>query len=470
MDDSCFLPVWELARCIRSRVISPVQVVETHLERIEKYNPILNAFITVCAEDALAAAHAAEQEIAGGLYRGPLHGVPFGVKDIIDTAGVRTTHGSSFFRENIPSEDAECVRRLKEAGAILIGKCNTHEFATASTTKNPHYGAGRNPWDPSRVPGGSSGGSGAAAAAYLSPFALGSETGGSTRGPAAVCGVMGLKPTYGRISIRGVFPHTPTMDHVGLLTRTVRDCAIVLQGIAGYDALDMASADVLVPDFSARLEDGVKGMRLGLCPDLVSIEIDAAVMEAFERAVELIRGLGARLETLRFPHIEKMVQVRQTIVDAELIEVHQERFAAHPEGYGEDVRARLERASRVTLDEYVRARREALLLRRAMVKLFRPVEGILLPGFPVVAAPVDTTMANLNGKEVPYAFLGSPLAGPHTMTGFPAMVVPTGFSPEGLPVSLQIVSSPWEEGRIFRIANAYEKATPETRERRPTMD
>ena len=306
-------------------------------------------------------------------------------------------------------------------------------------------------------------------AAYLSPFALGSETGGSTRGPASVCGVMGLKPTYGRVSIRGMFPHTPTMDHVGLLARTARDCAIVLQGMAGYDPLDMASVDVPVPNFSAGLEDGIKGMRLGLCPDLVTIEIDAVVTEAFERAVEVIRGLGVRMETLRFPHIGRMVQVRQAIVDAELIEVHRERFAAHPEGYGEDVRARLERASQVTLDEYVRARRKAVLLQRAAMELFRPVDAILLPGFPCVAAPVDTTMATVNGKDVPYSFLGSPLTGPHTMTGFPATAVPTGFSPEGLPVSLQIVASPWEEGRILRVALAYENATPEDRRRRPTI-
>ena len=222
--------------------------------RIDALNPTLNAFTTVAHDRARTEAKAAEDEIAAGRIRGPLHGVPIGVKDIIDTAGVRTTQGSSFFRDNVPEEDAECVRRLRDAGAIMIGKCNTAEFAAESATKNPHHGACHNPWDIARVPGGSSGGSAAAVAARMVPGALGTDTGGSVRGPAAICGVVGMKPTYGRIGVRGVYPNAPSLDHVGPLTRTVADCALLLQAIAGHDPDDPFSSDMEVPDFSADLE------------------------------------------------------------------------------------------------------------------------------------------------------------------------------------------------------------------------
>jgi len=289
------LSLHELSRRIQSRQTSPPEAVDAHLERIEALNPRLNAFITVCAEEARRAAREAEREIARGRSRGPLHGVPIGAKDIIETAGVRTTHGSGFFAQNVPAEDAECIRRLKAAGAIVIGKCNTHEFAAGSTTKNPHYGACRNPWDLERIPAGSSGGSAAAVAAFLCPGALGTDTGGSVRGPAAVCGVVGLKPTYGRVSLRGVFPNAPTLDHVGPLARAARDCALLLQGMAGYDPSDPASEEAPVPDFAAGIGEGVRGLRLGLCEDLHLAEVDRAVLEAFGEAVQVLRRLGAEV-------------------------------------------------------------------------------------------------------------------------------------------------------------------------------
>ncbi|MEE9273710.1 MAG: amidase [bacterium] len=463
------LTLWDLSRNIRSRALSPVEAAEGCLARIEEVGPKLNAFITVCAEDALAAARAAEAEIAAGRWRGPLHGVPFAAKDIFDTAGVRTTQGSSFFRDNVPAEDAASIRRLKEAGAILIGKANTHEFAAGSTTKNPHWGACRNPWDLSRVPGGSSGGSGAAVAAALVPAATGTDTGGSIRGPAAMCGVVGLKPTYGRVSLSGIFPNAPSLDHAGPLARTARDCGLLLQGMAGHEPDDPTSADVPVPDFCAEIEEGVRGMRLGLCPDLEFIEIDGAVRGAFEEAVEVLRGLGARTETHRFPLAANLQAARQEIADAELRAVHRERFAAHPEDFGEDLRERLERAGGATLDGYIRALREREIIRRAMEDLFAEADAVLLPGFPCAAAPVESTVATVNGKEKPFMGLGRALTGPHNLTGFPALSVPTGLSPEGLPLAMQIVGPPWEEGRILRIAHAYEEATPEIRSLRPPI-
>src|SRR5262245_17645745 len=260
--DLCHLTVHDLAGCLERREISPTEVVEAHLRRIEALNPRLSAFFTVTAEHALAEARRAEAEIAAGRWRGPLHGVPYGAKDIIETAGIRTTHGSSFFRDHVSTEDADCVVRLRGAGAILLGKTLTHEFASAATTINPHYGTAHNPWRLDRITGGSSGGSAAAVAAGLCPFALGSDTGGSIRNPAALCGIVGLKPTHGRVSLTGVCPNVLTFDHLGPMTRTARDAALVLQALAGYDPRDSTSRDVAVADYTANWEGGVRGRRL----------------------------------------------------------------------------------------------------------------------------------------------------------------------------------------------------------------
>ncbi|MFP6869206.1 MAG: amidase [Nitrospinota bacterium] len=468
--DLCYLSIFELSEKIKSREISPLEVIESHLAQIERLNPKLNAFITVCHEEAREAARQAEKEISDSKYRGPLHGIPFGAKDIIDSKGVLTTHGSSFFPENVPGEDAECIRRLKEAGAILIGKCNTHEFAAGSTTKNPHYGACRNPWDPSRVPAGSSGGSGSAVAAFMCPGTLGTDTGGSVRGPAAVCGIVGLKPTYGRISLRGVFPNSTSLDHVGPLAHSARDCALLLQGMAGYDPMDPASADLPVPDFSAEIEEGLEGLCLALCPDLVQVEIDAPIMRAFDDAVEIFRDLGAQIESVSCPFAEELNSQRSPIADAELLSVHRENFEKYPERFGNDLRERLENARKTTLDMYIRACQQRRTLRRMAETIFRPYDGVLLPGYPCVAAPVESTMATVNGKEVPFMGLARNLTGPHNFTGFPSVSVPTGFSPiSELPMAMQIVGLPGTEARILRVAYAYDQSTPEIRNRRPVI-
>src|SRR5262245_26446765 len=256
--DLCHLSVHDLAGRIRQQDVSPVEVVEAHLRRIEALNPKLSAFFTLTADRALEDARRAEAEIAAGRWRGPLHGIPYGAKDIIDTAGVLTTHRSSFFRDHVPTEDAECIVRLKRAGSIMLGKTLTHEFASAATTINPHYGTAHNPWNLDRITGGSSGGSAAAVAAGLCAFALGSDTGGSIRNPAALCGIVGLKPTHGRISLVGVCPNVLTFDHLGPMTRTARDAALVLQALAGPDPRDAASRDVPVPDYTPNWEPGVR--------------------------------------------------------------------------------------------------------------------------------------------------------------------------------------------------------------------
>lgn len=331
--DLCDLSVHDLGGRIRRRDISPVEVVEAHLRRIEAVNPRLSAFFTVTGDRALDEARRAETEIAAGRWRGPLHGVPYGAKDIIETAGILTTHGSSFFRDHVPAEDAEGIVRLRRAGAILLGKTLTHEFASAATTVNPHYGTARNPWKLDRITGGSSGGSAAAVAAGLCPFALGSDTGGSIRNPAALCGIVGLKPTHGRVSLTGVCPNVLTFDHLGPLTRTARDAALTLQALAGYDPRDCTSRDVPVPDYTANWERGVRGLRLVLCPDFYAhAEIDAEVARAFEAAIGVFQDLGAKVETVPFAHGGRFHDVFRMIAGPEYAEFHRPFFEKNPDG------------------------------------------------------------------------------------------------------------------------------------------
>ncbi len=464
-----FLSLYELSRRIESREVSPREAVEAHVRHVEAFNPRLNAFITVCAEQAVEDAKRAEEEMQAGDYRGPLHGVPVGLKDIVDTAGVLTTQGSSFFSDNVPQADAECVRRLKSAGAVVIGKCNTHEFAAGSTTVNPHYGPSRNPWDTERVSGGSSGGSGAAVAAFMCSATVGTDTGGSIRGPASACGTMGLKPTYGRVSVRGIFPNAPTLDHAGPLARTARDCGLALQAMTGYDPEDPGSADRPVPDFCALIGHDVEGMRFGVCEDLYLSENDESVRKGFELTMRTMESLGGVMVEVRYPSAKRMLEVRDIIADAELIAVHRERLAAHPEKFGDDVRARLENASRTTLDDYVRACRERCTLTREMESLFAEMDVLLAPGYPCPAAPIATQMGSMNGKEVRFSGLGRPQSGPYNLFGFPVLSAPSGFSEEGLPVSTQFVGPPWEEALVLQAGHAFEEATPEIQQKRPPM-
>ena len=466
----CDLTIDDLSRKIAAGELSPVEVTDAHLSRIDALNPAVNAFTTIAHEKARAEAMTAEEEIAAGRLRGPLHGGPIGVKDIIDTAGVRTTQGSSFYRDNVPAQDAECVRRLRDAGAVMIGKCNTAEFAAESATKIPHHGACRNPWDLTRVPAGSSGGSGAAVAARMAPGALGTDTGGSVRGPAAICGVVGLKPTYGRISLRGVYPNATSLDHVGPLTRTVRDCALLFQALAGYDAADPFSADIETPDFSADLEKGIQGMRFMISSDLIDVEIDAPILEAFEAALEALRRLGAEIEEVPCSFAGEINPHRRAIADAEFYRVHGERYHKEPEGYGIRLRQRIANAEKTTLATYIDAINRRKALTRMMLDLMAPYDAMLSPGYPCLAAPVETTTALVNGKEMDFIGLGRNLTGVQNFWGFPGLMVPTGFdSVHGLPMAMQITTRPGDEARGFRIGHAYEEATPGLRERKPEL-
>ncbi len=467
-DTICYLTAHELAHHYRRRDLSPVEVVEAHLARIEALNPKLGAFLTVTDDIARAQAKEAEDEIAAGNIRGPLHGVPYGAKDIIDTANVRTTHGSSFFRDNVPAQDAECIVRMRNAGAILLGKCLTHEFAAATTTINPHYGAAHNPWKLDRITGGSSGGSTAAVAAGLSTVALGSDTGGSIRNPAALCGVVGLKPTHGRASLVGVCPNVLTFDHLGPIARTARDAAFALQALAGYDARDVTSRDVPVPDYTEGWCRDLAGMHLVLCPDFyMDTEIDDDVARAFANALQVFGDLGAKIDTVSFPKGKRLTELFPAISGPEFAEFHRPYWERDPNAYGPEVAERLTWSLKIPSDEYVRGLRERELLRREVANFFRSADALLTPSMPCVAAPIATLKASVNGKDYPCLWIHRPFLTPHNLTGCPAVSMPMGFSRDGLPLSLQIVGAQWREGLILGIANAYEEATPEIRRARP---
>jgi aspartyl-tRNA(Asn)/glutamyl-tRNA(Gln) amidotransferase subunit A len=461
-DRLCFLSIAEMGDLVRRREVSPGEVVEAHLARIERVGPKLGAFITVMADEARKAAADADAEIARGRHRGPLHGVPIGVKDIFDTAGVLTTHGSSFYRDNVPAADADSVRRLREAGAVLIGKCNTHEFAAGSTTNNPWYGACRNPWNLERSPGGSSGGSASAVAAFLCAGATGTDTGGSIRSPAHCCGIVGLKPTHGRVSLRGIYPNAWSLDHPGPITRTVRDAALLLHAMAGHDPHDPTSADLPVPDFTAELEAGVAGMRIARCPDLHYGELDAAVAQRLDAAADVLERLGATVETVPFPLKGDLAGARKAIASAEFITLHRERLAVHPEGYGADVRARLLDATRVTVDDYVRACEIRAAVRHALDVLLKRIDALILPVAPCEAPLLDGT-SWINGAPVSYGETGVAMRAPINVTGLPALALPMGTGATGLPLGLQIVGPRWDEAKVLRIGRAYEAATPELR-------
>jgi aspartyl-tRNA(Asn)/glutamyl-tRNA(Gln) amidotransferase subunit A len=466
--DLCYGGVHGLAGLIQRREVSPVEVVDAYLLRIEALNPRLSAYLTLTADSAREEAKRAATDIAAGHWRGPLHGIPYGVKDIIETKDVRTTHGSSFFRDFVPGRDAECITRLRSAGAIMLGKTLTHEFAAATTTINPHYGTAHNPWNLDRIAGGSSGGSAAAVAAGLCAFALGSDTGGSIRNPAALCGVVGMKPTHGRVSLAGVCPNVMTFDHVGSMTCTARDAALVLQSLAGYDPRDAASRDVAVPDYSDGLERGVRGMHLVLCPDFyMNAEVDGEVDRAFAEAVRVFRSLGATVERVSFPNGRRLTELFPAISGPEFTEFHRPFYEKNPDGYGASVRERLEWSRKITSDEYVRGLRERELLRREVAEFFRGADALLLPSMPCAAAPIESLMAKVNGKAYPCTWIHRPFQSPHNLTGCPAVSLPMGFDREGMPLSLQIVGPEWSDGRILGIASAYEKANPEIRARRP---
>ena len=440
--------------------VSPVELTAACLERIAALDAQVNAFITVTANAAVEEARTAELDLARGDSAGPLTGVPLAVKDLFDTEGVRTTAGSRFFSERVPDRDATVVQKLRSAGAVLLGKLNMHEWALGVTNDNPHYGACHNPWALDRITGGSSGGSAAALAAGMCFGALGSDTGGSIRIPAALCGVVGLKPTYGRVSLRGAVPLSWSLDHAGPMARRVSDVAILLEAIAGPDTADPGSADVATGDYSGKLDDGISGWRIAVIADESLGDIEPDVRATVRKAVEALASAGARIEELPVPELQEAGRLNGLMTTADAAAYHRERMDQAPHDFGQDVLTRLRRGAAYGATDYADARRQQSILRRTFSSWFvehgGAFDAVILPTTPCAAPRISGLDA------VATAPLLTRLTAPFNLTGLPAMSVPCGVTPDGLPVGLQIVGAPWAEQRVLRVGRAYELASAES--------
>ena len=418
----------------------------------------------------MAAARAADAAVAGGTT-GPLTGVPLALKDLFDTAGTRTTGGSRIFADRVPAEDAAVVARLRSAGAVFVGKTNLHEWAFGVTNQNPHFGATRNPWDLSRIPGGSSGGSAAALAVGACYGALGSDTGGSIRIPASLCGIVGLKPTYGRVSVRGVIPLSWTLDHVGPMARTVRDVALLYGAIAGYDPRDPLSADVPLEDPLVSLEQGVQGLRLGVPRTHFFERADPEVASRVRAALTVLEREGAELVEVPFPPSEALFDTQRTIISSDAAAYHADHVREQPDAIGADVLARLKQADVMSATHLALARHRRDELRREVIALFAECDALVTPATAVAAPEAthgDPSAMTLGAAAREAAARLTAMTSPFNLTGLPAISIPCGFTAAGLPVGLQLAAAPWREALVLRAARAYERATS-WGERRPAI-
>lgn len=451
--DLAALTLSQTAVYIQSGEISPLELTRAYLERIERLNPQLNCYLTVTSEQALDQASIAENEIRRGAYRGPLHGIPIGLKDLFDTAGILTTAGSRLFADRIPQQDAAVVTRLCQAGAILVGKHNLHEIALGVTNENPHFGDCRNPWDTARSPGGSSGGSAAALAAGLCLGAMGTDTGGSIRIPSALCGTVGLKPTFGRVSRRGLLPLSETLDHAGPMARRVADVAILLNAIAGYDPYDPYSARQEVEDFHARMQFELAGWQIALAGGEYFERAEPEIVAAVRNAAAQFEALGARVSRIELPLAHQASRANSLITTAEAAAHYQDTLLLQPEVFGPDVLQRLRQGQAAATTDYVRARQEQVALRQEFAELFQHYDLLLTPTTAIVAPLRGTEDAVTRAKELLHD------TSPFNLTGLPAISLPGGVTEQGLPIGLQIVAPHWAEARLLSAAYAYEQST-----------
>lgn len=454
MTEISSLSIAQSARLIRARELSPVELTEALLARIAALDPIYHAFIALTAEIARAEAKAAETEIARGNWRGPMHGIPYALKDIFDVAGLPTTCHSKLRINHRAAADATAVRKLREAGAVLLGKLALHEFANGGPTLELPWPAARNPWNIDLHPGGSSSGCGTAVAAGMAPATLGTDTGGSVRNPATCCGVIGMKPTYGAVSRAGVFPLAFSLDHVGPMTRGVRDNALMLQVIAGHDPLDPASADEPLPDYAQSLAEGVRGLRIGVIRHFYTTDLagDAEMVTAIEAAADLLGRLGAEICEIRLPPLQDFAACGQVIMAAEAYAVHERWLKERPGDYGARGRERLLAGAGLSAADYLQAVRWRLRLRDAAADAFRGIDVALTASSLDPACRIDdeAALAATYSRQARLAF---------NVTGQPALVIPAGFARSGLPLSLQLVGPPFAEAMLYRVAQAYEAAT-----------
>ena len=448
------LTLTEAAAKIGSKELSPVELAESVLGRIQAVDGKVGAFAAVTADRAMQDARQAAEDIAAGNYRGALHGVTVGVKDLVDTAGIATTSSSKTRTDNVPSSDAAVVERLAGAGAVLVGKTHTHEFAYGVITPTT-----RNPWNLDHIPGGSSGGSAAAIASQMCQGAIGTDTGGSIRIPSSACGTVGLKPTYGRVSRRGITSLSWALDHVGPITRTVRDAALMMNVLAGYDRADPGTVDEPVPDFTAGLDDGVEGMVFGLPTNYFFDNIDPEVEAAVRAAVDVLTGLGAQIREIELPLADAYMSVEFGILVPEASAYHQTLLREKADLYTDDVRVFLDAGELMLATDYIKALRVRTLIQEGWRDMFEGLDAVLAPTLPATAARVGQASFNWDAEE---AVINSYVrtSAPGNLTGLPGLSVPCGFSKDGLPIGLQILGKPFAEPTVLRIGAAYEAANP----------
>ncbi len=466
-----FLTVAELGRLIQSGNVSAVEATEAYLERIDRIDGRVNSYITVCAEEARQAARAAEGEIAAGRYRGPLHGIPVAVKDQFDTAGIRTTYGSALEWDNVPGEDAVVVAKLREAGAVLLGKLNLSEFALGESFHHPG-GQPRNPWDLARNPGISSSGSAAATAAFLCASALAEDTGGSTRIPAAWSGLTGLRPTWGLVSRRGVAGVSWSMDTVGPISRSAEDCALTFQAIAGHDPEDPYSYSGPVPDYAQEIQGGIDGLRIGVLREKVAEGgLSPEVRQAIESAVAQLGELGATSREVSIPLVENAGAVSKCITDMDGAMVHYERLKTRVGEYDHNTRVRLLTAILTPAQALQKAQKARTLIRQAVLEALEEVDVIVLPTSPT-GAPLLPSEAGIKSQEDARSRISGVrnFTGAFNVANLPALSIPCGFDEGGLPLSLQLVGKPMADGLLLRVAHAYQQATEWHRRRPPLGD
>jgi aspartyl-tRNA(Asn)/glutamyl-tRNA(Gln) amidotransferase subunit A len=469
--DLAFASIEEIGKLFRKRKLSPVELTKLMLDRIERLNPKLNTYITVAAELALRQAKKAEAELfaargrKGHRDRGPLHGIPISLKDNIYTAGIRTTAGSSILKDFVPQHDAQVVVMLKEAGAVILGKTNLHEFAYGVTTNNPHYGPTRNPWDPSRIPGGSSGGSAAAVASGLCYGSIGTDTGGSLRIPASLCGIVGLKPTLGRVSGAGVIPLSTTLDCTGPLARSTRDAAILLRAVGGLGTL--RHTDRSTPKFSTKL----KKIRLGLPKEFFFDLVSAEVQSCFDSTLRDLRKLGAQIQQISIPLLNNTEDAGNQIAWPEATHFHQQSgwFPARSEEYGEDVRARLEMGAKTSATVYLEALAQRVrFIHELSSKMYDAgIDALVVPTTPIAAPRFVEESPRIGEKDHPTRALLLRLNRPANLAGVPAISIPCGFTTSGLPLGLQLIGLHTAELALLQIAHTYELAHPSLR--RPSL-
>jgi len=460
-EDLISRPITELAPLLQSKQISPVELFDEVLNRIHQLQPKLNSFITVTEAEGRKAATEAEAEIRNGRYRGPLHGIPISIKDLFATRGVRTTAGSKVLGKWVPDYDATAVTRLLQAGMVMVGKANMHEFAYGVTNNNRHYGPARNPRDQTRVPGGSSGGSAAAVASSQCTASLGSDTGGSIRIPSAACGTVGLKPTYGRVSRFGAIPLAWSLDHVGPITKTVEDAAIILSAIAGPDPNDPTASSGAVPDYrkEIRAANGIRGLRLGIPRQYFFDHVDPEIRAAVDKAIRELESLGASTLAVDIPNLENCAAMEAHITLVEATSYHEPYLKRQPDDYSPEVRTNLEAGRYLLGTDYVKSQRARTLLLRNFNEVFRHVDAIVSPTLPAFPPPVGEEWVQSGDlrENVIDAFLRFNI--PYDLTGFPAISIPCGFGSTGLPIGLQIAGKAFNETAVLRIADAYEQAT-----------